>query len=306
MKKVKRVLSLAMSTMFVLGAFIGCGADKKEEVKEQKAIAKGYQWEATKDGKSIYLIGTMHPIDTKYDYFSEGVNKIIEKTDVLSVEVNPTEAELLAFATRMVQPEGKSIESNLNEKQIKALKALCEDAKIDYNQVKVFKSFGVSQLISEAIYKKAELTMATFDDQLIEKYNKDGKKVTQVETLEFQGDLLDGILGDEALIQTLDTYTEGSFDEIVKEDVEYAKGLMEAYKNGEEKTMNEAIDMQKEDKETYKALIVDRNKGMVEKIEGYMKEKESYVVAVGTLHFFGDDSIIKMLEDKGYEIKKIS
>ncbi|MGL4850112.1 MAG: TraB/GumN family protein [Clostridium sp.] len=306
MKRVKRVVSIAMSTVFVLGAFIGCGAEKKEEVKEQKAIAKGYQWEATKDGKSIYLIGTMHPIDTKYDYFSEGVNEIIKKTDVLSVEINPTEKELMASAMDMLQPQGKSIESELDIVKVQKLYMLCKDAGIDYDQVKMFKAFGVNQLISEAIYKKADLSMETFDDKLIEKYKADGKKVTQVETLEFQTELLNKIMGIEALIETLDTYVEGTFEDMVKEDVDYAKGLMEAYKNGEEKTMNEAIEMQKEDKEVYKALIVDRNKGMVEKIEGYMKEKESYVVAVGALHYFGDDSIIKMLEDKGYEIKKIS
>ncbi|WP_297631668.1 TraB/GumN family protein [uncultured Clostridium sp.] len=298
----KKALLICMSVFFVLGSFIGCGAENKKE--DTKEIAQGYQWEVTKDGKTLYLIGTMHPIDTSYNYFSEKIEEIISKTDVLSVEVNPTQEDAVLANAMMVYSNGKNIESDLEVDEVKTLKRLCKDAGLDYEKLKVFTPLGISQNISAVIYQKANLVMATFDDMLIERYSTDGKEVDQVENMKFQMELLNKIQGKDALKEMLQAYEEGSFEELSEESVEYAKNVMEAYKKGEEDFMNEAIEMQKENPDTYKALILDRNKGMVEKIEEYINSDKSYVVAVGALHFFGEDGVVKMLEDKGYTVKK--
>ncbi|EPZ56605.1 traB family protein [[Clostridium] sordellii ATCC 9714] len=44
---------------------------------------------------------------------------------------------------------------------------------------------------------------------------------------------------------------------------------------------------------------------MVEKIDNLIKENENYAVAVGTMHFFGNDSIVKLLQEKGYKVTKL-
>lgn len=303
MRGLKRKLCMVgLSVFFVLGSFIGCGAEKKEE--SPKEVAKGYQWEATKDGKSIYLIGTMHPIDTGYNYFSDTVNEIVEKADVLSVEVNATEQDALLANAMLVKPAGETIEDDLNKEEIEKLKALCEDAGLDYEKMKVSSGLGINQNISAVVYDKANLSLATFDDMLIKKYEELGKEVTQVEDMKFQMELLKDIQGIDVLKESLKEYKKGEFEKLSKESVDYAKEIMEAYKNGDEAYMLEAIKMQKENPEVYDKLIKDRNAGMVEKIEGYMKEDKTYVVAVGALHFFGEDGIPAMLEDKGYTITK--
>lgn len=69
--------------------------------------------------------------------------------------------------------------------------------------------------------------------------------------------------------------------------------------------MNEAIELQKEDEEAYKAICVDRNIEMIKKIEDYMKTDKKYAVAVGALHFFGEDGIVDLLKAKGYSVSKI-
>ena len=52
-------------------------------------------------------------------------------------------------------------------------------------------------------------------------------------------------------------------------------------------------------------MIKDRNDEMVKKIEGYFKEDETYTIAVGALHFFGDDGIVKLMENKGYTVTRM-
>lgn len=298
----KRLLLVGMSIFFILGAFVGCGSSEKEDTSN---VAKGYQWKVEKDGKELYLIGTMHPINTSYDYFSDKILEIMKETDVLSVEVNMSQEDMLLANARLVYSDGKTIENELSKEQIKTLKELCSDAGIDYEKLKVFKAQGVIQNISAVIYEKANLEMATFDDMLKDRYIKENKKVDQVENMEFQLNLMDKIQGIDQLKEMLDEYEKGKFEDLTKEETEYAKNVMESYKNGDEKFMNEAIEMQKENEDIYKALILDRNIGMVKKIEEYIKSDEKYALAVGALHFFGDDGIIKILEDKGYKITKL-
>ena len=52
-------------------------------------------------------------------------------------------------------------------------------------------------------------------------------------------------------------------------------------------------------------MITNRNKAMTKKIDELFLDNETYTVAVGALHFFGDESIIKMLENKGYTVNSI-
>lgn len=42
------------------------------------------------------------------------------------------------------------------------------------------------------------------------------------------------------------------------------------------------------------------NKDVQNKIEELNKEKDIYLVSIGVMHFFGNDNIIKKLEDMGY------
>lgn len=44
---------------------------------------------------------------------------------------------------------------------------------------------------------------------------------------------------------------------------------------------------------------------MTEKIDVMVQEDKEYMVAVGYLHYFGEDSILKLLEAKGYTIKEV-
>ncbi|MGL4873024.1 MAG: TraB/GumN family protein [Clostridium sp.] len=301
-KILKKILPIGLSVFFVLGSFVGCGGSKEEDKSE---VAKGYQWKVEKDGKELYLIGTMHPINDEYNYFSDTVSDIIEKTNVLSLEVNASEQDALLANARIMYEGGKTIEDDLNKKEVEALRLLAKDTGLDYEKLKVYKAQGIVQNISAVTYEKANLDMKTFDDMLKERYLKDNKKVDQVENMEFQIELLDKIQGIDTLKEMLNGYEEGSFEELSKEDVEYAKNIMEAYKTGDEAFMLEAIKMQKENEETYKSLILDRNVDMVKKIEEYMNLDEKYVVAVGALHFFGDDGIVELLKEKGYSVTKL-
>jgi len=56
----------------------------------------------------------------------------------------------------------------------------------------------------------------------------------------------------------------------------------------------------------YQRLLVDRNKKWVDLvINEYIKGDENYFVIGGAAHFTGEDSVISMLRNKGYEVKRV-
>ncbi len=303
LKKYKKVICIFIAIFIFLG--IGIYFTKINLETNLKPEAKGFQWEVTKDNKTMYLVGTMHPINKEYNYFNKNVNDIIRKTDVLAVEINPSKEEISRVNSRSVYKNGKSIEDELDKIQIKNLKSMCSEVGVDYNNIKNLKPHIIMNNLEAVLYNKANLVMETFDDMLKDTIINNKKRVIELETMEFQMDLLSKINGLESLKLILNNYKKGKFLEDGEETIKYSKELMDGYAKGDESVMEKAIELQKKNPLSYRVMITNRNKVMTKKIDELFVDNETYTVAVGALHFFGDESIIKMLENKGYKVNPI-
>lgn len=302
-KKYKKVIYTFTAIFIFLGiAIYFSSLDLKSDFKPE---AKGFQWEVTKNNKSMYLIGTMHPINKEYNYFNKNVKDIIRKTDVLAVEINPSKEEIDNINAQNVYINGHSIEDELNKNQIKNLKSICNEIGIDYKDIKNLKPHIIMNKLESVLYYKANLVMETFDDMLKDTIVSKGKRVVQLENMEFQMDLLSKINGLESLKLNLNNYKKGKFLESGEETIKYSKELMDGYAKGNKAIMEKAIKLQKKNLLSYRIMITNRNKAMTKKIDELFLDNETYTVAVGALHFFGDESIIKMLENKGYTVNSI-
>lgn len=302
-KKYKKVVYTFTAIFIFLGiAIYFSSLDLKSDFKPE---AKGFQWEVTKNNKSMYLIGTMHPINKEYNYFNKNVKDIIRKTDVLAVEINPSKEEIDNINAKNVYINGHSIEDELNKNQIKNLKSICNEIGIDYKDIKNLKPHIIMNKLESVLYYKANLVMETFDDMLKDTIVSKGKRVVQLENMEFQMDLLSKINGLESLKLNLNNYKKGKFLESGEETIKYSKELMDGYAKGNKAIMEKAIKLQKKNPLSYRIMITNRNKVMTKKIDELFLDNETYTVAVGALHFFGDESIIKMLENKGYTVNSI-
>ncbi len=70
---------------------------------------------------------------------------------------------------------------------------------------------------------------------------------------------------------------------------------------GDTETDEELNDGQNKSVEEYqKAMYTDRNAGIAKKAESCIEGGKSVFFAVATAHFLGDDGIVKLLTDKGY------
>jgi uncharacterized protein YbaP (TraB family) len=56
--------------------------------------------------------------------------------------------------------------------------------------------------------------------------------------------------------------------------------------------------------EIYDRLLVERNANWVESVEPCVKQKTSCFVVVGAAHLVGPDSLVAMLQKKGYKVEQ--
>jgi uncharacterized protein len=82
--------------------------------------------------------------------------------------------------------------------------------------------------------------------------------------------------------------------------------MLSAWRRGDAPTMakllQEGFD---EYPDLYRPLTVERNRKWIPQIEQLLDDKEDYLVVVGALHLVGTDSVIDLLERKGYKIKQL-
>ena len=82
--------------------------------------------------------------------------------------------------------------------------------------------------------------------------------------------------------------------------------LLAAWRSGEASTMakllQEGFD---EYPDLYRPLTVERNRKWIPQIEHLLDERNDYLVVVGALHLVGKDSVIDLLERKGYKLKQL-
>jgi len=85
--------------------------------------------------------------------------------------------------------------------------------------------------------------------------------------------------------------------------------MVALWKSGDAKGLDKFLqDQMGEDpgmEEFYRALLDDRNVGMVDKIDEWLKADTDIYVVVGAGHFSGKMGIISLLEDKGYKVEQM-
>jgi len=136
---------------------------------------------------------------------------------------------------------------------------------------------------------------------MLDKATRDGKRIDGFETIEEQIQFLDSMslpAQREMLIATL--HESAKLDNMMDE-------VIEAWRHGDIAGLEAGIldDMQ-EQEELNQALVIDRNKRWVRRIESLLEEDDDYLIIVGALHLVGRDGVPKQLLRNGYEVRQLS
>ena len=329
MKKIKFIVLSLMIVMSVI--FSGCQAniekkDKKPESSSSKAdrspdIAsdnKFCMWEVTsKDSKGkLYLFGSIHAADDLIYPLPSFVTDAFDKSDYLAVECDIVAYEKdlkkqIKMSTDLAYTDGTTIKDHVDKDTYEKCKQLLKNNGEYMSVYDSMKPSAWMSLIDNIVVNKSGLSTSNgLDRYFLTKAKKNKKKILEVESVEFQMNMLTGF-SDDTMNLLLKSYTTQTLDEQVKSIRElffaWKAGNIDAlYKIGSGSPDASASAKEKELYEEYnKQMLTNRNNGMVTKAQQYLSENKKCFYVVGAMHMVGKDGIVEQLKAKGYDVKRI-
>ena len=301
---VKRSIFIALC-MFILQAvlaFPAFAAEAAELVGEKTPL-----FYEVKSGKSVvYLMGSIH-IGKKEMYPLPGeIMDAFEESDYLVLEADFSDqflGDVFAIVKAGVYFDDDGLERHISTETMRELVKFLKANNLSFKQFRKYKPWFAAMMIEAYGTLKMGFDAQYGIDKFFKNRGRDEKEILELEGAQFQIDLLDSLTNEEQeeMLKTAigrATSDEGIWDQILRV---WLEGDAEKL---EEMILEEFGDGTKMSSIGEK-LLLNRNKGMVEKIEGYIETGGKYFVVVGAGHIVGKKGIVDLLEKKEYKVVRI-
>ena len=261
-------------------------------------------WEISKNGKALYLGGSVHilrnedfPLPAAYDDAFEKAQRIVFEADI--DQLSATEITQTIVAQSML-PGNQTLQSILDKDTYEQLKTLCEKFSLPMEQLQKIKPVMLLNNLLLLQLQQFGFTPQGVDNYYFSKAKETGKETGFLETVEQQIAMLTGLgTGYE------NEYVQYSLEDFDKMDKEIPL-LIASWKKGVFDELLPDMLLSKEKFPTgYHAMFTDRNNNWIPKIENYLAGDNITFVIVGLAHLHGPDGLLELLKNKGYGIKQI-
>ncbi|MBY0012425.1 TraB/GumN family protein [Paenibacillus typhae] len=267
------------------------------------AGGRGFMWEVESNGNTVYLVGSMHIADDSFYPLSPEFEEAFAEADYLGVEIDISKAadeaqQKLVLEMGMYQ-DGTTLKDHISGETYAKLGLVLKQAGLQANALDKFKPWVAESTLSSLKSATAGYEASSgIDLYFIQKAIERKLPIVELESYESQLGMFNNFskeLQEANLLAAIDNYDE--IDESI--DV-----MAEIWKSGDDELLLQLTNSFAGDAEYYKAMLVDRNIGMADKIDGYLKngKNEEYFIVVGAAHYLGEHGIVKLLQDKGYKV----
>ena len=264
------------------------------------AYSKSSVWIAEKDNNKIILAGSVHLIHPSQLPLPTEYLKAFDASQRIVFEIDLAEMTSLTSAAKMMQAfqlQGTTLDKTLKPAVWRKLQQVMQIYNVPATLMMfdaAFMSFSLPMIIwQQQGYQEG------IDKVLYDKAKQQGKTVVGLETFDQQLAALASLkqINPNILIEeTLKGLTDPEFalDTLVKQ----------VYQGETTAIEEQLVHYQTKDMETfYQNLLVKRNQAWISQITRYATDNTPTMVVVGAMHLVGDDSVLKLLEEKGYQIK---
>ncbi len=268
------------------------------------ARGKHVLWTVHGKQNTVYLLGSIHVLREGDAALSEVAERAYQDAERLVMEIDlddPGEADPMAML-EVVQrlallPEGQSLRGVLGS-DYASLSRRAQQAGLDLALLDRFAPWLVATtLLQLELAKRGFSAELGIEQVLARRAAADDKPIQGLETTAQQLELLAGMpmpMQKRFLVMTLDESAE--LDREIGE-------LVRAWKTGDTEALAGLLsDEFDEFPDLYRRLTVDRNRAWVGRLADLLDDRDDYLVVVGALHLVGDDSVVDLLEQQGYEV----
>jgi uncharacterized protein YbaP (TraB family) len=268
------------------------------------ARGKHVLWTVEGEQNTVYLLGSIHVLREGDAALSAVAERAYGDAERLVMEVDlddPGETNPLAMlevTQRLgLLPEDQSLRGILGS-DYESLNRRAQQAGLDLAPLDRFAPWLVATtLLQIELARRGFSAEFGIEQVLARRAAADDKPIQGLETTAQQLELLAGMpmpMQKRFLAMTLDESAE--LDQEIGE-------LVRAWKTGDTEALAGLLsDEFDEFPDLYRRLTVDRNRAWVGRLADLLDDRDDYLVVVGALHLVGDDSVVDLLEQQGYEV----
>jgi uncharacterized protein YbaP (TraB family) len=267
---------------------------------------KGLGWKVTKNGRTLYLIGSVHvgvpalyPLPKSFDAAFDEASILVEEID-LFVAKRP---ENIAMMTKMASFEpGQTLNGQLSaevQKLFANSPATRQFGPAAQNLRPLFLSVAITM---QALESEGYLANLGIDQHFADRAEKRGMKYQAIETVESQLEALSGLPD-----KTQELMLKDTLEQLPSLERDIEKTL-QAWSKGDEAAVESVMmeSMRKSEfRPVYQALFLDRNEKMGKAVLSYLATAPVEFVVLGSGHLVGKDGLIHTLKDQGVTVERL-
>ncbi|WP_439815259.1 TraB/GumN family protein [Zavarzinia sp. CC-PAN008] len=265
---------------------------------------QGRLWQVQRgDAPPSYLFGTMHSADPRVTTLPAPIDKAFKATRTLLLELRAADMGMTAMIGFMVMLDGRTLDNVLGPELYQQTRAVLQTYGLPSVMIDRLSPTGVIAMLSLPPSEIALMRTGAKPLDLDLEQRAEGKSIHALETAQEQIAAFAEIpeaMKIEWIRASVERQQEmgSAYEEMLNL---YTKGdLAGIYRLSRE--ISDEVDPAL-DAHLQKALLVDRNVRMVERMTPYLEKGQAFV-AVGAAHMPGDDGILALLERAGWTVTK--
>jgi uncharacterized protein len=271
-------------------------------VREASIQAHPALWTVHSPTATAYILGSIHLLPPNMLWRTPAINSALEASDVYVFEA-PLDSAGMAAVTAFVRehgllPPGETLPSLLDGRAQKDFHDAVALTDLPENRLDNMRPWLASIALETAYMEKQHYSpMSGVDRQVFDIATAHGKSIRCFETVDQQLSLLTP--PDEKLeVQEFDVDIRQ-----FKTEMSSLGPFVDAWASGKAERvgalLNKDLD---EEPGARKALIDDRNKAWLTKLDGMMSEHHTYFITVGAGHLVGPRGVPALLKAKGFRV----
>jgi len=275
--------------------------------EQTRAYTQGLLWRVeSPTAAASYVFGTIHVSDTRVQAVVQDMLETVGPLDSISLEIVQTPATMAAAAQRMFTLNGPDLSQRVSAQLFAKIVAAAAPYGLNANALERFKPWAVAVTLSLPVSEiRAQAAGHLNSEKLLESYAVNNRiALYGIESIDEQLGLFDGLAEAEQVemlrqaVQYSDI-TDEIFARLVNaylaQDLTEFYRVMEEFSAGQQTGLQEFFESE---------LIAGRNRRMVERILPRLAEGNA-LMAVGALHLPDEVGVLRLLEQRGYTVRRM-
>ncbi|OHD12862.1 MAG: hypothetical protein A2Z96_02520 [Spirochaetes bacterium GWB1_48_6] len=250
----------------------------------------------------ITILGSLHFGTEEMYPLPHSVTQAYDRSGILILETDLAQkADPAVLMARIQLPPGKTLSSFLDQETLDILNPLLPQLGLRLQDLEPFQPWYVDLSISLKLIQQTGLKPDLGVDQwFFTRYAAAKKDLRPLETMEYQLSILAPEKIGEQIV---------SLKETIKQTQDfkgYLDKLVKAWIRGDDKLLQEEyLNSLEALPELYDRFIIQRNKKWADKLNLWVGEDQKFFMVVGVAHLVGKDSVLNLLEARGFKLTRL-